>query len=131
LKGSQKSTGSQSGTGDSSREGQEIPQFEGLAELFAAANPKTEPDKALVTGYWFQVVRNEADLTGQSLNEELKHLGHGVLNITKALTSLMKRKPQLVIQIRKSGTSKQARKKYKLTDSGRREVERMLTSSSE
>jgi hypothetical protein len=38
----------------------------------------------------------------------------------------MGRKPQLVIQIRKSGSSQQARKKYKLTAEGLNFAERKL-----
>src|SRR5262245_10341747 len=30
------------------------PQFSDIAELFAAAAPESEVDKALVAGYWFQ-----------------------------------------------------------------------------
>jgi DNA-binding PadR family transcriptional regulator len=50
-----------------------------------------------------------------------------VSNITTALSSLIERKPQLVIQTRKSGNSKQARKRYRLTDAGIRAVERMIS----
>jgi DNA-binding PadR family transcriptional regulator len=67
------------------------------------------------------------ELEGFTLNKELKNLGHGVSNITSALDTLMSRKPALVIQTKKSGTSKQARKKYKLTLEGLRAVERMVS----
>jgi hypothetical protein len=97
-----------------------------LGELFAAADPQTEADRALVVGYWFQFVQGGADFASMSVNSSLKHLGHGVQNITRALDQLKRRKPQLVIQLRKSGTAKQARKKYKLTAAGRAAVEAML-----
>lgn len=98
-----------------------------FATLFAEASPTTDRDSALVAGYWFQVVRGDADLDGQTLNRELKNLGHGVGNITKAMTNLMRQDPQLVIQTRKSGGSAQARKKYRLTRAGITQVEAMLT----
>jgi hypothetical protein len=97
-----------------------------FATLFADASPTTDRDRALVAGYWFQVIRGEADLDGQTLNRELKNLGHGVGNITKAMTNLMNQDPQLVIQTRKSGGSAQARKKYRLTRAGITQVEGIL-----
>ena len=97
-----------------------------FATLFADASPTTDRDRALVAGYWFQVIRGESDLDGQTLNRELKNLGHGVGNITKAMTNLMNQDPQLVIQTRKSGGSAQARKKYRLTRAGITQVEAML-----
>jgi hypothetical protein len=96
-----------------------------FASLFADASPTTDRDRALVAGYWFQIVRGEADLDAQALNRELKNLGHGVGNITKAMTNLMMHDPQLVIQTRKSGGTVQARKKYRLTRAGISHVEAM------
>lgn len=101
-------------------------KFQELADLYAAGSPKTDADKALVVAYWFQYMKGEPDLEAQKMNGELKHLGHGVKNITAALYSLIDRKPQLVVQTRKSGTTKQARKKYKLTDEGKKAVDRMI-----
>ena len=97
-----------------------------LADFFTAVSPTQEADKALVVGYWFQVIEGVPDLAGLTLNKELKHLGHGISNITSALDTLMSRKPALVMQTKKSGTSKQARKKYRLTLEGQRSVERMV-----
>ncbi|MEL6110893.1 MAG: hypothetical protein AAFU85_33215 [Planctomycetota bacterium] len=100
--------------------------FESAAELMAAAKPSTDVEKVLVTAYWFQVMQNQSDLESQSINTELKHQGHGVKNITTAFDGLMSQKPQLAIQLRKSGTSRQARKKYKLTTEGIQKVRRMI-----
>ena len=102
------------------------PDYESAAELLAHSGADTDTDKTLVVGYWFQRILNQGDLEAQTLNTELKHLGHGVGNITRALDNLMKQKPQLVIQLRKSGTSKQARKKYKITNAGILRVQQML-----
>lgn len=97
-----------------------------LAELFAAADPQSDADKALVGAYWTQFVQGETDFDSQSVNTRLKNLGHGVGNITRALDTLKDRRPQLVVQLRKSGTSKQARKKYKVTAAGKSVVEAMI-----
>jgi hypothetical protein len=101
--------------------------FPDLATLFHAANPNTGNEKALVVAYWFQVINNQQDLDSQQLNTELKQLGHGVLNITRCLDLLISTQPQLVIQTRKSGTTKQARKKYRLTAAGINRVKQMLS----
>lgn len=117
--GSKSSLGS---SGQSDGEG-----FETVADLFDSANPTTEPQKALVVGYWLQIVQGQSDFDSMSANSELKNLGHGVGNITRALENLINRKPRLVIQTRKGGTSKQARKKYKLTVEGIRAVKAMIS----
>lgn len=106
-------------------------KFPTLADFFAAAAPSQENDKALLVGYWTQFILGEAEFDAQSINKELKNLGHGVANITSAFDSLMARKPQLVLQTRKSGTSKQARKLYKLTLEGQRAVERIVGGTQE
>jgi hypothetical protein len=97
-----------------------------LAATVAAAQPRTERERALVAAYWFQRVNGDPDFDGQAINRELKNLGSGVSNITKALSYLIDQRPQLVIQVRKAGTSQQARKKYRLTTAGFETVERML-----
>jgi len=100
--------------------------FANVHELFDAANPSSEQHKALVVGYWFQVIQKKDDLDGFQLNKELKNLGHPSTNITRDLDSLINRTPRFVMQVRKEGNSKQARKKYKLTREGIKAVDRML-----
>lgn len=102
------------------------PQFDTLADFYSAADPQQDSEKALVVGYWVQVCEGEGDFDGLNVNKKLKDLGHGVSNITVAFNGLIKRRPQLVIQTKKSGTTKQARKLYRLTTEGQRTVERML-----
>ena len=60
---------------------------------------------------------------------ELKNLGHGVGNVTRAFSALITQRPQPVVQTRKSGSSKQARKRYKLTTVGINRVEEMVKES--
>ena len=105
---------------------EEAPTYEHFAELFAAAAPKTNEDKALVAAYWVQVHQGHAAWASRLLNAELKHLGHSVSNITDALSSNIRKKPQRVIQLRKSGSAKQATKTYKVTNEGLVYVQGML-----
>jgi len=111
-----------------------IAPFGTFAELFHATSPSTEGEKALVAAYWVQVCLNVGSFPAQTLNDELKDLGHGVGNITEALSQLKDDRPALALQLKKSGTSKQARKIYKLTQEGIKRVQGMMdreSSSSE
>ena len=101
-----------------------------FAELFDAACPTTEKDKALVAAYWLQVCENAPSFPAQSLNDLLKNLGHRVGNITEALTALKNERPALVLQLKKSGTTRQARKIYKLTQEGSKRVATMVNGAS-
>jgi hypothetical protein len=99
--------------------------FDGFAELFAAAEPKTDKERALVAAYWIQNCENQPNFASQTLNTILKDLGHGVGHITDALEALKDEKPALILQLKKSGTTKQARKTYKLTHEGTKRVLQM------
>jgi hypothetical protein len=110
---------------------QALTGFQNFGELFAAAEPKTNGEKALVAGFWLQTRGDAAELTGQAINTELKHLGHGVPNITAALEELKAMKPALAMQLRKAGSSQQARKKYKVTEAGAKHVEAMVREAAE
>jgi hypothetical protein len=105
----------------------ESPIFEHFAEFFAAAGPTSEPDKALVAAYWVQVHLEHSQWSARLVSVELKHLGHSLSNVTRALSSNMSRKPQRVIQLKKSGSSKQATKIYKVTNEGIVYVQGMLS----
>jgi len=101
--------------------------FLNLPEFFDAANAQNGLDRALVVAYWFQVLQNDAEgWDSQKINTELKHLGHPSSNITRDLDHLMSRTPRYVMQMRKQGTTRQARKLYALTREGTRAVEAML-----
>lgn len=101
-------------------------EYEDVAALMDASNPKYGSDRALVATYWFQVVKKEPNVTGQQINDELKNLGHGLSNVTDAFNTLMNRKPALAQQVQKSGRSQQARKRYRLTEAGIRRVRAMI-----
>jgi hypothetical protein len=96
----------------------DVSEYEHFAELFDRAAPKTEIEKALVAGYWFQVIKGEKSWQSLALQKELKNLGHGIANISEALTSSIETKPSRVLQLGKAGSSRQARKTYKLTVAG-------------
>jgi hypothetical protein len=129
FRGGRRPTGADSGepvdTGGTGESG-DRPAFDSFAELFEGANPAIDREKALVAAYWAQVCEAQPSFAAQTLNTELKHLGHPIGNITEALSALKSERPALVLQLKKSGTSQQARKTYKLTTEGVRRVQTML-----
>jgi hypothetical protein len=104
----------------------QVTGFATFAEFFAAFDPLTESDKALAAGYWIQVGEKADSFDAQRANKELKHLGHAVGNITNALSALMQLKPAPVVQLKKAGSTRQARKTYKVTGAGVKIVEDKL-----
>jgi hypothetical protein len=102
------------------------PKYDALAEIYDAAQPKSNAEKALVAGYWLQVCQGAESFDGLTANRELKHLGRGLANITNAIDSLKGQKPALALQLKKSGKSQQARKVYKITVAGIKAVEAMI-----
>jgi hypothetical protein len=104
----------------------DVPAFKTFAELFDAADPQTAADKALVAGYWLQVCQGADNFDGQGANKELNHLGRKLGNVTNALSALNALRPSLAIQLAKSGSSRQARKTYKITVAGVEAVKAML-----
>ncbi len=97
-----------------------------LATLFAEAEPDSGPERALVVAYYQQVIQGAQELDAQAINSELKHLGHGLSNVTNTLSLLINQQPNLIIQTKKMGKGQQARKRYKLTNAGIVKVREML-----
>lgn len=102
--------------------------FPDFATLFDSVNPTSGAMRALVAAYWLQACQGQAEFDGQSINHELKNLGHPSKNITSDLSALMNQMPRLAMQLRKSGRSQQARKTYKLTIEGLRRIKALLAS---
>lgn len=102
------------------------PTYSSFAELYAAADPKTNAEKALVVGYWLQVCQSADSFTAALANKELTHLGHKLANITDAIDQMKSQKPMLMLQLKKSGSSQQARKLYKVSHEGVKRVEAMI-----
>lgn len=129
--GSRRGSGRRDGEGKPDEGDHEGPQadpptFEHLAELFAATQPDNETDKALVAGYFLQVIKGQEKWTAAEAQKELKNMGHALSHISTSLTRNIRQRPQRVIQIQKSGSSKQARKTYKVTHEGLVVVQGML-----
>src|SRR5207249_6554270 len=105
------------------------PQFASFGELYAAASPTSDVDRTLVAAYWRQYVDGAEEFGAQELNTILKNLGYKVANITSAFDALKNRKPAFVVQMRKAGSTRQARKTFKVTEAGKQAVEQMTRQS--
>ncbi|TAM76242.1 hypothetical protein EPN44_05865 [bacterium] len=100
--------------------------YENLAVLFDAADPQTEAEKVLIAAHWLQKQSGAPNIEAAAVNRELKHLGHAVRNVTMAFNVLLGDRPALVVQMAKSGNTKQARKKYMVTRAGEKYLQQML-----
>ncbi len=110
--------------------GDSFNNYPAVADFFSACNPQTEPDKVLAVATYLQTKENLSELTGLQIQKELKNLGHGVSNITVFIESLCSKKPKLMIQTRKDGKTRQAKKKYKVTIEGIKFVKAAIASNS-
>ena len=101
----------------------EYPTF---AELYAAVQPKKKLESVLLSAYWIQAESDDKRFMSQAVNTQLKHLGIRISNITSAINRLKDRDPSWILQVNKSGKSKQARKIYMVTDAGMKRVREMI-----
>lgn len=106
--------------------GTELASFESLAEALGAAHARTDAQRILVAAAYLTKKNGKAELTAAEINAELKNLGHPVNSISKTIDTLKEKRPQLMLQTKKSGTSRQARKNYKVTAAGFAAAERLL-----
>ncbi len=90
----------------------------------AQCSPNDDAARVLVAAT-YEARNGSESFTAQQVNGQLKHLGHRVDNITRAIDQLMAQRPAPVVQLKKQGTTRQARKVYKVTETGLRQVERM------
>jgi len=108
-----------------------VTSYDTFPDLYHAANPETEADKALVAGYWIQACQQKDGFDSFTANSVLKDMGYTISNITRAFDALMAQDPKYVMQTKKTGTSRQARKVYKLTQAGLKRVGEMLNTPTE
>jgi hypothetical protein len=97
-----------------------------FAELYDAAGPATDGERLLVAAYWVQVVEGRDNFTSIALNNVLKDLGHAVGHISERMAPLVKQKPALILQLKKSGSTRQAQKTFKLSRAGSDRVGAMI-----
>ncbi len=109
-----------SDSGGSDREGGD------LASLLARWTPTTMSDKALLGAYYLTRARGGETVTSQAINAELKRNGLAISNITRVIEANMRPDRLLMAQEKKLGSTRQARKQYRITPAGVDAVERKL-----
>jgi hypothetical protein len=90
----------------------------GISSLVEAWKPETMAERALLGAYVLARGRPDRTVTSQAINAELKRNGLPVPNITRAIESNLRARPPLMVQKKKMGTTRQARKQYALTQEG-------------
>jgi hypothetical protein len=98
-------------------------EFSSLVEKWT---PESNYEWALLAAYYVTKYGDGPDVTGQAMNSILKHHGKGIANITSAVDTLLAMDPALMLQTKKTGTSAQARKTYRVTTVGLKFVEDKL-----
>jgi hypothetical protein len=101
----------------------------GISALVERWKPETMAERALLGAYVLARGRPDRTVTSQAINAELKRNGLPVPNITRAIESNLRARPPLMVQKKKMGTTRQARKQYALTQEGVDLVESKLGGS--
>jgi hypothetical protein len=104
------------------------PDFGHLVEKW---NPDSQAEWALLAAYYLTQVKGGPTVTGQAINGVLKDLGKRTANVTVAVSRLVHADPALMLQVRKDGTSRQARKVYRMTALGVSFVKKKLAEGGE
>ncbi|MGI9249857.1 MAG: hypothetical protein ACR2PR_01495 [Pseudohongiellaceae bacterium] len=101
--------------------------FQNIADLYDAIQPKTNGNKALVVAYWFHIYEGKTNFSSHSINQALEGLGYRISNIADAINKLKAKNPSLMVQTKKKGASKRARKECRITDAGVKAVKAMIS----
>ncbi|HVH13199.1 MAG TPA: hypothetical protein VM759_09115 [Longimicrobium sp.] len=89
-----------------------------MGNLLGQWSPETMAERALIGAYTLSRGKADKTVTSQAINAELKRAGIPVPNITRAIESNLRAKPPLMMQKKKMGTTRQARKQYAITPEG-------------
>jgi len=101
----------------------------GISSAIERWKPETMAERALLGAWVLARGRPDRTVTSQAINAELKRNGLPVPNITRAIESNLRSRPPLMVQKKKMGTTRQARKQYALTQEGADLVESKLSGS--
>ena len=97
-----------------------------MGNLLGQWQPETMAERALIGAYTLSRGKADKTVASQAINAELKRAGIPVPNITRAIESNLRAKPPLMMQKKKMGTTRQARKQYAITPEGVEFVENKL-----
>ena len=107
-----------------------LKRYKTIENLFLVANVTTVASRILLTAAYLQEKMGFTEVSSFDINSRLKKLGYGVSNITTAINGLLNKKPPRMTQTKKEGDSKQAKRKFVVTEEGINVAKTYLTSSS-
>jgi hypothetical protein len=96
-----------------------------LQPLLDRWSPGRASDRALLAAFSL-APKGRKQLTSQAINDVLKAHDLRVSNITRAIETNLNARPPLMEQVGKRGETKQARKRYRLTEAGVQKVTAQL-----
>jgi hypothetical protein len=103
-----------------------LKRYKSIETLFLSSNTKTVGSKVLLAAAYLQEKLNFEEISSFDVNSRLKKMGYGVSNISNTLNTLIKKDPPLMIQTKKEGDSKQAKRKFRVTEEGLQEARTYL-----
>lgn len=114
-----------------STKGLGLKRFKSIENLFLASNIKTVASRILLAAAYLQEKHNFKEVSSFDINSRLKKMGYGITNITTAINGLLAKKPPLMVQTRKVGDTKQAKRKFIVTEDGLKIAKTYLRSAGE
>ena len=102
-------------------------KFDTVEDLFFSSNVRTAASKILLVAAYLKEKHNLNEFSSFDINSRLKKVGDGVQNITNSINTLMDKEPPLLIQTGKMGDTKQAKRKFQVTEEGLRIARNYLT----
>lgn len=95
-------------------------KYDSLEEIFLSSTVKTTGAKILLAASYLQETENFKELTSYEITSRMKNIGQPIKHSTIAIKNLMSKKPPLLLQTGTFGSSKQSRKKFRVTEEGLR-----------
>jgi len=96
----------------------EIKHYDTVLDLFSESRVKKSISKILLMAAYLQERHHFKEITTYDINFRLKRIKHEVTNISSIINGILKKKPQLLAEIKTEGQGKHARRKFKVTDEG-------------
>ncbi len=100
--------------------------FADCSQLFDAAQPSANEDKALVAAYWLQVHGEKGEFASRDITRVLTQLGENFTHMSRVLERLRSKKPATIRQVRATGKGKGFRRTYAITEAGKKVVQQMV-----
>jgi len=96
----------------------DIKHYDTALDLFSESNVQKVTSKILLMAAYLQERFNFKEISSYDINFRLKRIGHGVPNISSLLNGILRKKPPLLLQLETEGRTKQARRKFMVTNEG-------------